>query len=192
MVEGFMGNTMRPAMRQEPNAHEPNPNVYQLHLPCAGSMTVSVWFRMYWNDPRLRWDAAKTGVHYLFANNAGVDQADVWFPDVTLWNAASDTAQATGLRRVRILPNGDIKWSRNAVFDVSCNFVGLEAFPYGRIGCELEMGVPRPSSLFFEGSYLWLGRVQEGHAFHNVATRPYTSPNSNPQARGSTPPTASI
>jgi hypothetical protein len=95
---------------------------------------------MYWNDPRLHWDEAKTGVNYIFANNADIDQADIWFPDVTLWNAASDTAQATGLRRVRIAPNGDIKWSRNAVFDVSCNFVGLEAFPYGRIGCELEMG----------------------------------------------------
>jgi hypothetical protein len=106
-------------------------------------MKVSTWFSLYWNDPRLRWDTAKTGVQYLFANQEDASQADIWYPDVTLWNAAADPTAASGVRRLRIAPNGDIKWSRDAVFEVSCNFVGLEAFPYGRIGCELEMGALR-------------------------------------------------
>jgi hypothetical protein len=117
----------------------------------AGSMKVACWITLYWNDPRLRWDAAKTGVKYIFAANTQPEQVDLWFPDVTLWNAASDPSASTGLRCLRILPTGNVEWSRNAVFDVSCNFVGLEAFPYGRIGCELEMGALRTGVGFCGG-----------------------------------------
>jgi len=103
-------------------------------------MNVAVWLRLRWNDPRLRWDDKKNGILYMFADNMQPDQVEIWYPDVTLWNAVQDMSSTLGLKQLRIDSDGNVFWSRNGVLEVSCNFLGLEAYPYGKIGCELELG----------------------------------------------------
>jgi hypothetical protein len=45
---------------------------------------------------------------------------------VTLWNAAQDVSQTLGLKWPRIDPKGNVFWTRNGIFEVACNFRGLE------------------------------------------------------------------
>ncbi|KAI8471945.1 MAG: neurotransmitter-gated ion-channel ligand-binding domain-containing protein [Monoraphidium minutum] len=106
----------------------------------AGEMVVAVWFRLRWNDPRLMWDANATGVPYIYVENPEPDQVEIWTPDVTLWNAANDIGATLGLKRPQVSANGDVYWTRNGVIQVSCNFRGLEAYPFGPMSCWLEMG----------------------------------------------------
>ncbi|KAI8471947.1 MAG: neurotransmitter-gated ion-channel ligand-binding domain-containing protein [Monoraphidium minutum] len=106
----------------------------------AGQMSVSVWFRMRWNDPRLVWDPNVTGVPYVYFENSQPDQVEIWTPDVTLWNAANDMSSTLGLKRPKVDANGDVFWTRNGLMDVSCNFRGLEAFPFGKVVCDMELG----------------------------------------------------
>ncbi|GBF97408.1 hypothetical protein Rsub_09573 [Raphidocelis subcapitata] len=106
----------------------------------GGVMRVSVWYRLRWNDPRLRWDGNATGVKDIFFDNMAQDQLEIWFPDVTLWNAATDISSTLGIKWPRVSSNGDIFWTRNGILEVACNFKGLEAYPFGRVSCELEVG----------------------------------------------------
>jgi hypothetical protein len=52
-------------------------------------------------------------------------------PDITLWNAAQDISQTLGLKWPRVAPNGDVFWTRNGIYEVACNFKGLEVSPRG-------------------------------------------------------------
>ena len=108
-----------------------------------GVMEVGVWLRMWWNDPRLRWNESQhAGIPYFTL--AGVPPTDVqltqvWIPDVELLNG-EDSSYNLPQHDVQVSSDGSCAWSRPGVLSSYCDLVGLERFPLDVLSCNLTFG----------------------------------------------------
>ena len=105
-------------------------------------VSLMMWISVAWWDKRLKWDPCdKTkpgyGVEFLT-----VDPAMVWTPDLTLYNSADqgqNKLEQDFQVRLRIFPDGKVKWTPLLVYDISCP-MRMSYFPFDIQLCYLKWG----------------------------------------------------
>jgi hypothetical protein len=85
----------------------------------AGSMSLKVWNRMYWQDTRLSWDPADySGLEstYFFTDPADPDPSEVWVPDIQPYNARESIKASLDAGVMKVSYTGEVFWSRPGAF----------------------------------------------------------------------------
>jgi len=96
----------------------------------------NVWLRSLWTDHRLAWDKEEF---------AGIDRviyssAEVWKPDVTLYNSANLVKMMNCWdSNVIIFANGEVLWVPPCKLDSQCRLT-LKKEPYGEQTCTMKFG----------------------------------------------------
>ena len=108
-----------------------------------GVMEVGVWLRMWWNDPRLRWNESQhAGIPYFTLAGGpptDVQLTQVWIPDVELLNG-EDSSYNLPQHDVQVSSDGSCAWSRPGVLSSYCDLVGLELLHH-ELGMREQCGV---------------------------------------------------
>ncbi|CAH1776885.1 unnamed protein product [Owenia fusiformis] len=97
-----------------------------------------LWFRTFWNDPRLRWDPNDYGniEEMRFKKN------EIWLPDITLFNNAgddpSDLEHFSDLD-ITVWHSGNARWLVPSVAATSCN-VDIAYYPFDTQYCYIFLG----------------------------------------------------
>lgn len=105
------------------------------------SIAVSVWVRLTWYDPRLRWEKSKfnnTESIYVPVQATGISSGIIWGPTLRLWNPA-DAWQPKYETEARVTSEGIVTWSRGENMNIMCTFIG-SSFPLKKTKCTLELG----------------------------------------------------
>lgn len=115
----------------------------------TGILRLSVWYRLYWNDTRLRysgadwfgdgWDAEK--------NDLVVDSDAIWKPYVVpYYSIDTDNDAHFGPARVQIkdeqmlkVKGYNVAWTRNALLNLHCT-ASLKDFPFDKEMCSMKVG----------------------------------------------------
>ncbi|KAH0478492.1 MAG: uncharacterized protein KVP18_002161 [Porospora cf. gigantea A] len=104
-----------------------------------GELTLTVWLKMYWADPRLAYESYDLVPDWDSATmNVGAPLESVWYPDVQLNEVSSDVLQEEtnfvyGVsiydRHFMEAKKWNVAWSRQLVLTASCSLY-LAAFPF--------------------------------------------------------------
>ncbi|KAL3085039.1 hypothetical protein niasHS_010108 [Heterodera schachtii] len=98
-------------------------------------MTVSVWLRQSWMDPRLTWEPKEyAGVSALY-----VPHEMLWVPDLVLYNNADSHYNITIGTKATIIHTGEVFWEPPAVFKSLCQ-IDVQWFPFDEQLCQLKFG----------------------------------------------------
>uniref|UniRef100_A0AC35TLB6 Acetylcholine receptor subunit alpha-type unc-38 n=1 Tax=Rhabditophanes sp. KR3021 TaxID=114890 RepID=A0AC35TLB6_9BILA len=98
-------------------------------------MTVSVWLKQVWIDPKLSWNPKNYGgVDVLY-----VPYESIWCPDIVLYNNADSNYNITISTKATLSPNGTVYWAPPAVFKSSCQ-IDITWFPFDEQTCSLKFG----------------------------------------------------
>ena len=103
-----------------------------------GVVTMSVWLRAGWPDPRLDWKASDYGG----LGSVNVDISKVWLPDYLAYNSVQRFEKEIRHDDTRVSLYSDgwgVFWGRPAVVKVSCAMSAL-SFPFDTQHCSLDMG----------------------------------------------------
>ena len=97
----------------------------------AEKLQIQGWWRMYWNDPVLSWDAKLWGVAYL---NLG--PSVIWVPDVTVFHQRSQDSTPVF---ASVYPDGSVFMSVPHVTTVGCS-MNLTDYPFDVQHCSMTIG----------------------------------------------------
>jgi hypothetical protein len=119
-------------------------NLYHMYGLDMRRATVSIhlWLRMSWVDPRLSWEPSDWGgVQSLtfIASPASIEESQIWTPEVELYQAERST-YAMAQKEVIVFANGTTFWSRPGEVPSLCELDGLHDFPFDRVMCKLRFG----------------------------------------------------
>ncbi|XP_053405082.1 neuronal acetylcholine receptor subunit alpha-9-like [Mercenaria mercenaria] len=100
-------------------------------------LTTNLWMRLRWNDCRLTWDPAS----YNNLTSLMVTYDDVWLPDISLYDSASDDDMLPGLKenRAYISSSGSVTYNFPTVAKSICR-VNVRYFPFDTQECPLQFG----------------------------------------------------
>jgi len=115
-------------------------------------MKLSIWVRQKWNNPFLRWNAT----HYGGISQINVNPADIWKPDLALYNNAdgsSDGSLERFQQQIQVSSDGTNLWLAPIILLSSCK-IYVKYFPFDEQHCSLKFG-----SWTYDGFHLDL--VQE-------------------------------
>ena len=90
------------------------------------------WWRFYWTDPRLAWDADRWNTSMLI-----VPTNRLWVPDVVIYETVSE--RAVGLQAASCYPDGSCSWLSQRVFKSGCP-MNLASFPFDTQRCNFTIG----------------------------------------------------
>ena len=104
-----------------------------------GELTLTVWLKMYWADPRLAYESYDLVPEWDSATmNVGAPLDSIWYPDVQLNEVSSDALQEEtnfvyGVsiydKHFMEAKKWNVAWSRQLVLTASCSLY-LAAFPF--------------------------------------------------------------
>ena len=105
------------------------------------SFKIDMYFRQFWNDPRLRFDPPTSDLQKLILEQEDNIEDFLWKPDTFIVNSKSSPSNVEAPFRskfLRIMPNGDVLYSTRVMFKASCpmNFMN---FPFDSQLCYLEI-----------------------------------------------------
>ena len=111
-----------------------------------GHMSLKMWLRHSWNDPRLSWDPAAFGgvesirVYPGKASGGVLDGIDnqMWMPDLHWYNSLTEWDNELGAAKVE--SDGSVLHSAPGRLELSCRFTGLVNFPRDEISCPFDVG----------------------------------------------------
>ena len=139
-----------------------------------GAMRLKIWFRLWWKDTRLAWNASEHGgvstVYYQADQIAGGEENEIWLPDVQVYNAQEGMVHTLDPALARVSSDGSVYYSRPGTLDVMCKFSGLVAFPRDSLRCGIEIG-----GWILGGGQQGLHLRNQGYAFSNQETTSGTS-----------------
>ena len=158
----------------------------------SGELSLKIWRRSVWYDPRLQWDPKEWGgISNLRAypgSNKGVDDR-LWRPPLVTTNTIArepDTVETGG---AWIKSDGRVWHSVPGTIDLSCRFTGLVNFPNDQLTCAMEVGSWTYSDrvvnlTYFTSDLPWgwpAAPYAKGHTWTNVGTaRPTGTENGPP------------
>jgi nicotinic acetylcholine receptor len=98
-------------------------------------MTTNVWLIIEWTDPTLSWDPDDyEGVKVIY-----VPAAEIWHPDIVLYNTADGTYETTVGTKAKVDPTGKVYWRPPASFKVACT-IDVTYFPLDQQNCYFDFG----------------------------------------------------
>ncbi|XP_028411625.1 acetylcholine receptor subunit alpha-type acr-16-like [Dendronephthya gigantea] len=101
-------------------------------------LTLSLWVRQVWYDPRLTWNRSD----YAMTKQIHVDPDKIWVPDLKVYNEVS-THLDHGLDQLHtkaiVYSTGKIKWMSPSVKKLSCH-VDMTFFPHDTQNCGIKIG----------------------------------------------------
>eukprot|EP01025_Chloroclados_australasicus_P007197 TRINITY_DN122_c1_g2_i1.p1 TRINITY_DN122_c1_g2~~TRINITY_DN122_c1_g2_i1.p1 ORF type:complete len:667 (-),score=27.51 TRINITY_DN122_c1_g2_i1:348-2348(-) len=101
-----------------------------------GIISMQVWFRLRWNDPRFTWDPEYWGgVQYIY-----LDKGEFWDPQIEIWNGEDSIYRELEDQQAYVNSTGDIFWSRGGQIKLQCDMQGLNHFPYDSSQCKIQLG----------------------------------------------------
>uniref|UniRef100_A0A7M5X2P2 Uncharacterized protein n=1 Tax=Clytia hemisphaerica TaxID=252671 RepID=A0A7M5X2P2_9CNID len=103
------------------------------------SVALSVFFRQYWKDEHLVWNAS----HYNDVKSTNFDPQRLWVPDVTLYNVLGDvTAGQLNLLKTRLIVNndGEVNWFSLGLLTGMCS-MNIKYFPFDTQVCKFKFGL---------------------------------------------------
>jgi hypothetical protein len=93
----------------------------------AGTVTLSVYLDLLWNDSFISWDPSKV----MNQTSADVDPSLVWTPDLKMYNGIDMSLDG---RTIYVSSTGAMWWSRSGTITYSCDF-NMRWFPYDTQYC---------------------------------------------------------
>ena len=135
-----------------------------------GIFHVEGYFRLWWNDPRLKFNGTVDGgcegkLVLLLDSGAPVK---IWHPDVFFENSKSNKlGQQFDGNLLEIYPNGDIFWVRRIRADINCHF-NLARLPWDEQACEIDVSLF--SQTIQQVNLTWTDNNNEG-ALANLHTQ---------------------
>ncbi|VDQ02263.1 unnamed protein product [Trichobilharzia regenti] len=99
------------------------------------TLSISGWFTLRWNDPRLTWNPEE----FSDIQEVSLPATNLWIPDVGVMNgkASTDFDFSAGVRgRVTVNKDGSVTWLHGAVLDVTCP-LDVSFFPFDYQTCFL-------------------------------------------------------
>ena len=114
----------------------------------AGLMTLKVWQRSSWNDPRLAWNESEFGGvteirAYPGMHSGGeADGIDnqMWVPDVHWYNTVVSHESTSEVGASKVTSDGTVLRSFPGRLEISCRFTGLVNFPHDELSCPFDVG----------------------------------------------------
>ncbi|XP_021345857.1 neuronal acetylcholine receptor subunit alpha-10-like isoform X2 [Mizuhopecten yessoensis] len=100
-------------------------------------ISINVWLRMSWTDCRMRWNVSD----YEDIDHFSVPYEDVWIPDITLYDSASDEVMMPGREDyiASIYNDGTVHYNFPTVLKSICR-VDVTYFPFDTQICSLKFG----------------------------------------------------
>ncbi|XP_041369292.1 acetylcholine receptor subunit alpha-L1-like isoform X1 [Gigantopelta aegis] len=98
-------------------------------------MTTNVWLRQEWHDRTMDWEPKEYGG----ITELQVPSADIWLPDVVLFNNADGNFEVTLTTKATLHHTGLVVWEPPAIFKSSCP-IDVEFFPFDVQTCSLKFG----------------------------------------------------
>ncbi|KAJ1519347.1 hypothetical protein ONE63_004644 [Megalurothrips usitatus] len=103
-----------------------------------GVMSLDVWLKMFWTDPKLKWKPSQYGnLTTLF-----VADHEIWQPDLMLYNSASRPDLASSGHDAPYLvvaPDGGVIWVPTTRLETYCD-LDLRRWPFDEHTCEYRLG----------------------------------------------------
>jgi len=99
------------------------------------TLELDAWLRYKWMDSRLRWDNSSNGINLI-----RVSPAEIWKPDITLYNSANlkDMMRCWDSNPI-VYATGEVLWVPPCQISSHCNFT-LDKYPYGEQKCQIKFG----------------------------------------------------
>ena len=104
-----------------------------------GTITMNIWLRYNWNDPRLAWNVSEWNNISSLAFNTHPETDGIWVPDIYIYNTGETPMSELDYSRAVVNNKGDILWSRPGLIKSTCLF-DLNLFPYDTQNCHLKFG----------------------------------------------------
>ncbi|XP_034256978.1 acetylcholine receptor subunit alpha-type acr-16-like [Thrips palmi] len=104
----------------------------------AGTMSLDVWIKMFWTDPKLAW----TPSQYGNLSTLHVADHEVWQPDIMLYNSATSPGMSAShyeTSQMVVTNDGSVIWVPMTRLEVYCD-MDLTHWPYDEHTCEFRMG----------------------------------------------------
>lgn len=98
-------------------------------------MTTNVWLRQEWWDVWLQWNPKE----YAGLKTLEVPAADIWTPDLVLFNNADGNYEVTLMTKATLHPDGLVVWEPPAIYKSSCT-IDVEFFPFDIQLCTMKFG----------------------------------------------------
>mmetsp|Transcript_44539 Transcript_44539/g.80032 ORF Transcript_44539/g.80032 Transcript_44539/m.80032 type:complete len:723 (+) Transcript_44539:110-2278(+) len=108
----------------------------------ASSLSIPVWFRLSWVDPRLSYNASLWNISQVtfLADENTLENSEIWTPDVELYNNVQNLQTTMESQRAQGDSRGALWWSRAGIINGLCKFKGLRNYPLDKLSCALELG----------------------------------------------------
>jgi hypothetical protein len=127
----------------------------------AGSITMAVYFDLFWTDHLLSWDPQWTDGYEFIS----VDPALVWRPDVQLYNIVGDMDDQMGTPDMFMNYDGSMWWDSNGLITFTCSY-DTSMFPFDQQKCTAVFGSWTYASYQMNVS---VAKVQVEPSFTNLA-----------------------
>ena len=158
----------------------------------SGELSLKIWRRSVWYDPRLQWDPKEwggiTNLRVYPGSRVGVDD-HMWRPPLVTTNTIAREPDTVEMGGAWIKSDGRVWHSVPGTIDLSCRFTGLVNFPNDQLTCAMELGSWTYSDkvvnlTYFTSDLPWgwpAAPDAKGHTWTNVGTvRPSGSENGPP------------
>ncbi|XP_022231074.2 neuronal acetylcholine receptor subunit alpha-5 isoform X3 [Drosophila obscura] len=100
-----------------------------------GKMTTHCWLSIRWTDERRTWQPEE----YENITRIHLRATEIWTPQITLFNAASDDDGFLVHTEVILTHKGEFLWVPPAVYTAYCN-LNMINWPYDEQTCKLQIG----------------------------------------------------
>ena len=158
----------------------------------SGELSLKIWRRSVWYDPRLQWDPKEwggiTNLRVYPGSRVGVDD-HMWRPPLVTTNTIAREPDTVEMGGAWIKSDGRVWHSVPGTIDLSCRFTGLVNFPNDQLTCAMELGSWTYSDkvvnlTYFTSDLPWgwpAAPDAKGHTWTNVGTvRPTGTENGPP------------
>ena len=100
-------------------------------------VTINIWFRMGWNDCRLKWNST----NYNGITSFNVPYQSLWIPDITLYDSAAEEIMMPGREdyKATIYSDGSVSYNFPTVLKSVCR-IDVTYFPFDTQVCKLTFG----------------------------------------------------
>ena len=123
---------------------------YELDMQ-GGSFSIDGYLRVWWSDPRLRFNGTEDGGCVDKLSFGESERARIWKP-ILYWEGAQDiimpsVGKGTG-ELLEVYPDGSVWWSRQAHFTLACPFAAnLGRMPFDTQTCNFMVGMYADTAL---------------------------------------------